>query len=125
MASLGTVCFLSVLALKHLVIDVFLSGDASVVGAKAQQPLGLLSIPNKLPVHMHTIDLAADIENHEHPVIVQALNSSIVGSGSVLALEQFMSERKILGIDNFMHCHEMSVAVYEEKGSVHRRQNFF
>ena len=72
--------FLPMLALKHLVIHVFFSGEVSVVGAKAQQPLGLLSIPNKLRVYMHTINLPVDIKSREYPVFAQA-NSSIVAQG--------------------------------------------
>ena len=78
MASAVTVAFLGLLTLKHVVIDVFLTGTSfETRDTVSPAPLGYVSIPNELLVHFYQIDLPDGITDRDDDAFVMAVNSCL------------------------------------------------
>ena len=86
MASLGTVAFLSVLALKHLVVSVAFADKVDGPGTTNAQQIGQLEVPNRLLVHFYDAELPEGISGQQKPVFVEALNALLARAqwGSIL-----------------------------------------
>ena len=79
MATLGTVAFVSALALKVLVVDFLFSPPSANVAGE----IGTLEVPNKLLVRFYDQPLPDGVSGRDHPAFVEALNSSLTGKGAI------------------------------------------